>query len=114
MVDIPFVVDDIIMRVERNPVAWKYAKYVANVCFILGTLMMISPQIASQSTLPWKLYFAGNLVWAVDSLLFRNWAWVLMGSFFAGWDVLLIITRVMGVELLPYFAPVIKIIEKFI
>jgi hypothetical protein len=114
MIDIPFVVDDFIFRIERNPVIWKYAKYIANICFFVGTLIIISPQIASQSTLPWKLYFVGNLVWALDSLLHKNWAWVFMGGFFAAWDVLLIITRVMNVELLPYFEPAIKIIEKFI
>ena len=114
MIDIQYAVDGFILQVSYYPRLLKYAKYLANVCYIISTLIIISPHIAAASLLPWKLYLVGNLIWAIDSLMLSNWAWFWMGSFFVVWDAIIITTRILNIELLPYFEPAIKIIENFI
>lgn len=91
---------------------WVYAKWFANLCFALATVSLLSPHVASTSLFPWVTYLIGNGVWTVDSVYNKNWAWVWMAGFFSVWDVLLIITRLFGVEVFSILTPLVHILEK--
>lgn len=90
---------------------WTYAKWFANICFMLATISLLSPHVASVSLFPWIAYLLGNGVWVMDSIHHKNWVWVWMAGFFSVWDVLLIITRLFGVEMFVILEPLVKILE---
>ena len=90
---------------------WVYAKWFANVCFMLATISLLSPTVASSGLFPWIAYLLGNAVWTVDSLYHKNWPWLWMAGFFSVWDVLLIVTRLFGLELFSILNPLVKFLE---
>lgn len=92
--------------------AWVYAKWFANLCFMLATVSLLSPHVAANSLFPWITYLIGNGVWTIDSVRNRNWAWVWMAGFFTIWDVLLIVTRLFGIEIFSMLTPLVAILEK--
>lgn len=73
---------------------WEQMKWFANGCFIGGTLIMISPDIAAKSTIPWVAYLTANLIWFTDSAWTKNKPWFWMASFFITWDIVLILSRI--------------------
>ena len=90
---------------------WFYAKWFANVCFMLATISLLSPHVAATALFPWMAFLTGNVVWFVDSVYNKNWVWVWMAVFFSTWDILLIITRSFGVQFFSILEPVVKLLE---
>lgn len=80
----------------------QWSKWLANVCFVVGTLIMVSPQIAAESLAPWILYLIGNCVWFADVTIKRDKAWMALSAFFALWDVVIIAARIYQIELINY------------
>lgn len=92
-----------------NKTSWEHIKWLANVCFIVSTMLMLSPSIASTSLTPWILYLLGNTIWGVDSYVNRNKPWLFLASFFCVWDILVIFARIFDVEILNYIQDIISI-----
>lgn len=86
-------------------------KWIAQFCFVVGTITLLSPIAASAAITPWALYLVGNAIWAYDSYLAKDWPWVMAGTFFAAWDVLLIAARILGIEFFTVLLPLVKILE---
>ena len=89
-----------------------YAKWFANVCYVLATVSLLSPMIASQALFPWIAYLLGNAVWMSDSYTYKNWAWFWLAVFFCVWDVLLIVTRLFGLQFFSILEPFVTLLEK--
>lgn len=94
-----------------TPTQWNAARWFANVCFIVATISLLSPIVASTAVFPWAAYLLGNVVWATDSFVHKNWPWLWLASFFSIWDALLIGTRVFGLEIFTIFEPFVKLLE---
>ena len=77
-----------------------------------ATFVLISPEIAAQSLLPWILYLGGNLIWLVDVSLRRDVPWIAMSTFFSVWDAIIIVTRIYHIELLHYIQPFVDMIRQ--
>jgi hypothetical protein len=86
-------------------------KWVAQFCFVVGTITLLSPTAASTAIFPWALYLIGNAIWAYDSYVAKDWPWAVAGTFFAAWDVLLIATRILGIEFFTFLLPLVKLLE---
>lgn len=86
-------------------------KWAAQFCFVIGTIILLSPAAASNAITPWALYLVGNAIWAYDSYIAKDWPWVMAGTFFAAWDVLLIASRTLGIEFFTFLLPLVKILE---
>ena len=93
---------------------WEIAKWVAAILFLLATFIMYSPQLAATSIAPWVCYLIGNIIWTVDSAHAKNTPWVVRGSVFCVIDVLAIYVRIMGIEILHYIGPYIKVLENIL
>ena len=89
-------------------------KGIAVICYILGTIMLLSPYVAAHSFTPWILYFIGNSMWAYESFLINNMVWVWMGIFFSAWDFLLTLSRIYHFDMISFFAPLINFLNKWI
>jgi hypothetical protein len=86
-------------------------KWLANACFAAATISLLSPHVAATSLFPWVTYLIGNGVWTIDSLRTKNWPWVWMAGFFSVWDILLIVTRLFGVQVFSILDPLVKLLE---
>ena len=90
---------------------WGYLKWFANGCFILATISLLSPKVASNSLFPWIAYLLGNGSWAADSIHHKNVQWIWIAGFFSIWDVLLIYTRLFGTDVFSILSPLVHILE---
>jgi len=88
--------------------------WMANGCFILATILFLSPAIAAHSMAPWILYIVGNSVWLLDSWFAKKVAWIIMASFFMCWDIVLIISRTASVDILSFLQPLVHVLEKIL
>lgn len=95
-----------------TPSQWNITKWVANVCFLIATIAMLSPNVAATAVTPWAIYLVANCVWMWDSVVAKNWAWVWLATFFCVWDLLLILTRMLGVEFFSVLQPLVHILER--
>lgn len=77
---------------------WEAVKWLGNICLLFGTLVMISPVVASTAITPWVLFLLGNLIWLADSIYIRSWPWVYIAGFLATWDTLIIVSRLTGTQ----------------
>ena len=75
-------------------------KWIANAGFLFATLLMINPNVAAHSIVPWTIYLISNIVWFIDSIYFKNKPWIWMAGFFVVWDALIVFTR-----LFPMLSP---------
>jgi hypothetical protein len=96
---------------QLTPQQWEVLKWFGNVCLILGTIAMISPQVASTAVTPWMLYLLGNGTWLADSIHTRNKPWIYIAIFLMVWDVLTITTRITGVHVFSVFDPFITFLN---
>jgi len=95
-----------------SPLSSTYAKWLANACYVLATVSLLSPLIASQALFPWIAYLIGNVVWMGDSYTNKNWPWFSLAVFFCVWDALLIVTRLIGVQFFSILEPLVTLLEK--
>ena len=100
------------MRILLTPSQWNATKWIANVCFLIATVAMLSPTVAATAITPWAIYLVANGVWMWDSAIAKNWAWVWLAMFFCVWDVLLIVTRLFGFEFFAFLQPLVNILER--
>jgi hypothetical protein len=90
-----YMIDELRFRVEFiRAFHWEKVKWIINGLYVLSTLMMISPEMASKSPLPWILYLIANAIWMIDSIVVKNKPWVWMAGFFVIWDAILILSRI--------------------
>lgn len=89
-------------------------KWCVNLSFILATIIMISPMVAAQSIYPWVLFLIGNIILIVDSFVHRLYPWFWASVVFIVYDVLLIYSRLMGVDTLHSIRPLITQLDKFL
>lgn len=93
---------------------WERIKWLANICFIVSTVLMLSPKIAATSCVPWAIFLVGNLVWGIDSARTKNYPWLTLAVFFGIWDSLIFTARLYNIEILEYITPITQIVESFI
>ncbi len=68
-------------------------KWVADLLFLSATMMMFSTRLASKSVWPWILFFTGNLIWMADSIMTKNYPWIVLSAIFMILDGGLIFIR---------------------
>jgi len=79
-------------------------------CFIIATIMMTSPIVASTSITPWVLYGIGNSIWFIDSVRVANYPWACTSAFFTLWDILIIISRIHQLTFMDSLIPFLHLI----
>ena len=95
----------------RDTTWWKWVKWSGTASFVISTTIMLSPIAASTAITPWLVYIYGNLVWLIDSHLWKNRPWVAISTFFIIMDVFIIIGRVSGVDVFASISPLIQLLE---
>lgn len=90
---------------------WNLIQWASTSGFIIATVMMISPLVASTAITPWVIYFISNFVWLIDSIIRSNWPYATLSLFFCVWDMLLILSRV-GSDIFVYIQPLITLLER--
>lgn len=93
---------------------WEAAKWVAAICWLLATALLLSPKIAAESLVPWILFLVGNLIWVADNIRLRNIQWTIPGGMFVILDVALIWTRYSHEDITTYIQPILTIMEKWL
>ena len=91
-----------------------HMKWSVNLCFILATITMISPAVAARSIWPWTLFLIGNGIWLADSLVLGQYPWFFASIAFSLYDVLLIYSRVSGIDALWFIRPFIQQLEQYL
>lgn len=90
---------------------WVMIQWASTAGFVLATIIMISPVVASTAITPWVIYLISNSIWMVDSIIRKNWPYAALSLFFSVWDVLLIASR-MGAEVLVWLQPFVSLLER--
>jgi len=111
MIDYTFMFERIRIFVTNNTTALKWG---VNLCFVLATVIMISPAVAAHSIYPWVLFLIGNVILIVDSFVHKLYPWFWTSVVFIVYDVLLIYSRLMGVDTLHLIRPLITQLDKFL
>jgi len=90
-------VDSFLFKLEYiKTYHWEKVKWIINAFYIAATLVMINPELASKSIVPWVLFLIGNIIWMIDSVMLKNIPWIWMAGFFVVWDTILILSRIYG------------------
>lgn len=100
---------DVNIRQYSAPLKW----FVSS-CFLVATIVMISPVVAAESPFPWLLFLIGNIVWMIDSALHKQYPWFWASIIFSVYDVLLVYSRITGTDTLYWANPLIKCVEYFL
>lgn len=95
----------------RDTTWWKWVKWSGTASFVISTTIMLSPVAAAGAITPWISYIYGNLVWLIDSYLWKNKPWVAISIFFIIMDLLIITSRVSGVDVFSVISPLIQLLE---
>ena len=90
---------------------WHLIQWISTAGFIIATIIMISPLVASTAITPWVIYLISNFVWLIDSIIRNNRPYATLSLFFCVWDVLLILSR-MGYNILEYAQPLVILLER--
>lgn len=90
---------------------WESLKTVCTICYILGTIMLLSPKIAAEAITPWSIFLVGNSIQFTNYILQRNIQFMVLSIFFFIWDTLIIISRLTGTKYLDVFIPLLTILE---
>lgn len=93
---------------------WEAAKWFSNICYVLGTIMLLSPILASQAITPWCLFIMGQVVLFINFIQQRNWSFVALSVFFFVWDTLIIIQRLTLSDFFSIITPLLTFLEKHI
>jgi hypothetical protein len=93
---------------------WEFAKWLGAGFFLIATVVLFSPKIAATSTIPWIMFFLGNILWVADMVRSKNVPWAVIGVVFAGLDLLLIYARITAFDIMPYLQPILDMAEKLI
>lgn len=93
---------------------WEVCKWLSNLCYVIGTVLLLSPVIASTAITPWCIFILGNTVLFVNFIRQRNWPFICLSIFFFAWDGLIITSRLTGVEYFNTLMPFITTLEKII
>ena len=89
-------------------------RWITSICFLVATIIMISPAIASKSPIPWGLYLIGNAIWMVDSLVHKINPWFWTAIVFLLYDLLLVYSRIYNVDTIVWIKPFVQEIEYFL
>ncbi len=81
------------MKMVREVPLLEIFKWAAAIMFLIATGLMFKRKYAARSTIPWILFFVGNLVWLVDSIVMHNIPWIALSTAFLLLDGGLIIAR---------------------
>lgn len=90
---------------------WNRLKWFGSICYIIGTIMLLSPKIASESITPWCIFLVGNSIQFTNFILQRNIQFMVLSIFFFIWDTLIIISRLTGTKYLDVCIPLLTILE---
>lgn len=93
---------------------WEALKWISNLCYMFGTILLLSPAIAAHAITPWCIFIVGNIVLFINFIHQRNLPFICLSIFFFMWDGLIITSRLTGTEYLSLLLPFISILEKHI
>lgn len=93
---------------------WEAAKWFSNICYIMGTIMLLSPTLASTAITPWCLFIMGQVIICTNFVCQRNWSFVVLSVFFFIWDTLIIIQRLTSSDLFITITPILSFLETYV
>ena len=105
---------DIIGGIMSQSKLWSAVTWGGVACSMLACVTLLSPVIASQSLAPWILYSVGNLILLVDSVINRQIPWIAVTVFFSVWNVLILLSRAMGIHILQPIMPLVQQLEQIL
>jgi hypothetical protein len=92
----------------------KLLQLIVGCSFIFGTTTLLSPQIAAQSPIPWLLFFSGNVLWALESLLLGSYAYFFTGTIFTLYDLILIYSRIVGINEISWNTSFVSMMNNYL
>ncbi|MCK9369715.1 hypothetical protein M0R04_07385 [Candidatus Dojkabacteria bacterium] len=93
---------------------WEIMKWLSNVCAIVGTILLLSPIMASKSITPWLILMLGNTLIVGSFIREKNYPLITLSMFFFGWDILVIISRLTSHNVFGMIDPILNILEKIL
>ncbi|MGZ8924576.1 MAG: hypothetical protein ACXW2E_01705 [Nitrososphaeraceae archaeon] len=90
---------------------WEGLKWFSNICYVIGTILLISPTLASTAITPWCIFILGNSILFVNFVIQRNIPFICLSIFFFVWDSIIILSRLSGIEYLNFLFPFIQLLE---
>lgn len=93
---------------------WELMKWISAICYVCGTVLLLSPKIAATAITPWSIFLIGNTVQFINFLKQRNTAFICLSIFFFCWDAITITSRLTGIEYFSILMPLITLLENHI
>ncbi len=93
---------------------WDVIKWFGAICFLIATVILLSPKIAATSSIPWIVFLLGNIAWVADMIRTNNTPWVVVGVIFVALDVAFIWARMVAFNIEHYIQPLLEVMEKMI
>ena len=87
-------------------------KWFSNICYMFGTILLLSPKIAATAITPWCIFILGNTVLFANFINQRSWPFICLSIFFFIWDGIIIMSRLSGIEYLDFLIPFLSILEQ--
>ncbi len=91
---------------------WEILKWCSNICAVVGTILLLSPIIASKSITPWLILMLGNTLIVGSFIREKNYPLIALSAFFFAWDVLVIFSRLTFHNVFSIIDPILTILEK--
>lgn len=111
MVDLYVFYSKISQIVLNNSVS---LKWLASIFYVFATIILISPDVAAQSVVPFSLYLMGNIIWAVDSFFHKQYPWFWTGVFFVLYDALLVYSRATREDAIVWVRPFVEQLNRYL
>lgn len=84
----------------RTSKTWAGAKWFANGMFVVATVILISPHVATYSLAPWLLYVFGNFILIADTYIHKNYQWMYLGLFYSLYNTMIATSRMYEIPVL--------------
>ena len=89
-------------------------KIVVSGCFLLATIIMISPNIAATSPVPWLLFLFGNILWMLDAYVHKQFTWFWASVVFSIYDTLIVYSRITNIDTIEWVKPFVYKMEQIL
>jgi len=93
---------------------WEILKWGSTLCYVIGTMLLLSPYIASVCITPWIIFIMGNTIQFTNFVHQKNIPFICLSVFFYFWDSLIIVSRLTNIEYFSIIMPLITTLERII
>lgn len=93
---------------------WEMTKWFSTMCYVFGTMLLLSPVIAATAITPWIIFIIGNTIQFTNFIHQRNIPFMCLSIFFYIWDSLIIVQRLTSNEIFSIITPLITLMENHI